>query len=92
MYEGQNGHISPDGHHQCIKWKNKGYCKGTYASYMAKNCEESCGLCTPKGKSVLNWISDPFENGATYNRFLNTADKNIEFLSLIPQCGDNFPA
>ena len=42
MYEGK--------HKQCISWKNKGYCKGKYAAYMSKNCEESCGLCTPKGK------------------------------------------
>ena len=42
-----------DAHKQCVTWKNKGYCKGKYEAYMSKNCEATCGLCTPKGKNFL---------------------------------------
>lgn len=47
-----------DAHKQCVTWKNKGYCKGQYKAFMEKNCEASCGLCTPKGKNVVKLISD----------------------------------
>jgi len=29
----------------CEDWARRGYCTGSYASYMEANCKESCGLC-----------------------------------------------
>ena len=40
-------------HKRCVQWKNKGYCKGKHEAWMSKNCGQTCGLCTPKGKNIL---------------------------------------
>merc|ERR1711971_426568 len=29
----------------CPGWSNAGYCSGTYGTWMAKNCEKTCGGC-----------------------------------------------
>ena len=35
----------------CPGWSNAGYCSGTYGTWMAENCEKSCGGCGKYGDS-----------------------------------------
>lgn len=37
------GNVQRDG--TCEIWKGRGYCSGSYANYMRKNCYKSCGYC-----------------------------------------------
>ncbi|XP_019634432.1 PREDICTED: uncharacterized protein LOC109477553 isoform X1 [Branchiostoma belcheri] len=42
---GNNGNCQDQNGH-CADWARRGYCTGSYASYMRSNCRQSCELCT----------------------------------------------
>ncbi|XP_012939857.1 putative tyrosinase-like protein tyr-3 [Aplysia californica] len=51
---GGGGSTCRDLHYNCPRWRQSGYCRGYYSTYMKTNCRASCRFCSARSSTGHN--------------------------------------